>query len=89
MPAEQLELLAAYDPEPRELFRPRSQGRAVILLRARRKPIPKRWHRRGTYNPAHRIGIRAARRLLKELRGARVTITRPTWGRVEIEYAIL
>jgi hypothetical protein len=86
---EQLELLAIYDPEPRQLFTTRPRGRAVILLRARRKPIPKGWHRRGTYNPAHRIGIRAARRFLKALRGARVTITRPTWGRVEIEYVIL
>ena len=87
--SEQLELLAIYDPEPRELFTPRPRGRAVILLRARRKPIPKQWHRRRTYNPAHRIGIRAARRFLKALRGARVTIIRPTWGRVEIEYTIL
>ena len=86
---EQLELLAVYAPEPREYFRPRSKGRVIILLRARRKPITQRWHRRGEYNPAHRIGIRAARRFLKALRGAKVTITRPTWGRVEIEYAIL
>ena len=86
---EQLELLAVYDPEPREYFRPRTKGRVIILLRARRKPITKRWHRRGDYNPAHRIGIRAARRFQKALRGAQVTITRPTWGRVEIEYAIL
>lgn len=86
---EQLELVPIYDPEPREYFRPRTRGRAVILLRARRKPIPKRWGRRGRYSPAHRIGIRAARRFLKALRGAKVTITRPTWGRVEIEYAIL
>jgi hypothetical protein len=86
---EQLELLAVYDPEPREYFRPRTKGRVIILLRARRKPITKRWHRRGEYNPAHRIGIRAARRYQKALRGAQVTITRPTWGRVEIEYTIL
>ena len=86
---EQLELLAVYNPEPREYFRPRTKGRVIILLRARRMPITKRWHRRGEYNPAHRIGIRAARRFLKALRGARVTIIRPTWGRVEIEYTIL
>ena len=86
---EQLELLAVYDPEPREYFKPRTTGRVTILLRARRKPITKRWHRRGEYNPAHRIGIRAARRYQKALRGAQVRITRPTWGRVEIEYTIL
>jgi hypothetical protein len=72
-----------------ELFTTRPKGRAVILLRARRKPIPKGGTAGATYNPAHRIGIRAARRFLKALRGARVTITRPTWGRVEIEYTIL
>jgi hypothetical protein len=26
---------------------------------------------------------------IKALRGAQVTVTRPTWGRVEIEYTIL
>jgi hypothetical protein len=84
---EQLELVPLHDGAPRDYFTPRPTGRAVILLRARRRPVPKQWHRRGKYNPAHRIGIRAARRILKALRGASVTITRPTWGRVEIEYA--
>ena len=85
---EQLELVPLHDGGPRDYFPPRPRGRAVILLRARRKPIPKRWHRRARYSPAHRIGIRIVRRLLKELRGAQVTVKRPSWGRVEIEYVI-